>query len=176
MKPGKSCCSGAGNCCAPKEERKPMRPLVIDFLFLDLSVCSRCRGTDRVLDEAIADAAHVLKAAGMDVTVNKINISTRKLAIEHRFISSPTIRVNGVDIDADVKETQCESCGELCGEAVDCRVWTYNGAEYTEPPKAMIVNALLQAVYGGPKPHVESGYELPDNLKRFFDAMEARNE
>lgn len=175
MKSGRSCCcSGGSDCCSPKEKEHLLKPLIIDFLYLDLSVCSRCRGTDKVLDEAIADVAQVLRAAGMSIAVNKINITTRELAIRHRFVSSPTIRINGQDIDADVKETKCESCGDLCGDAVDCRVWTYQGVEYTEPPKPMIVNALLGAVYGTPKPPTDTAYILPENLNRFFDAMETK--
>jgi hypothetical protein len=73
----------------------------------------------------------------------------------------------------DVKESLCESCGDLCGDDVDCRVWVYQGNEYTIPPKAMIIEALLKEVYVGsnndqPK---DPDYSLPDNLKKFYDSM-----
>ena len=118
--------------------------------------------------------SRVLEAAGNEVIVNKINVNTEELAITHKFVSSPTIRVNGHDIQADVKETLCESCGDLCGDDVDCRVWIYEGHEYTVPPKAMIIESILKAVYGGysGKPVAEQDYALPENLKRFYDAME----
>jgi len=109
--------------------------LVIDFLYLDLSVCTRCQGTDTSLDEALAEVSRVLEATGTEVIVNKINVNTEELAIKHRFLSSPTIRVNGHDIQMEVKESLCESCGDLCGDEVDCRVWVYQGKEYTVPPK-----------------------------------------
>ncbi|WP_313884891.1 DUF2703 domain-containing protein [Desulfofundulus sp. TPOSR] len=72
-----------------------------------------------------------------------------------------------------MKESLCESCGDLCGEDVNCRVWVYQGKEYTTPPKGMIIDAILREVYGGPAGavHGPSKMEtLPDNLKRFFAA------
>ena len=176
------CCSGAG-CCdtsVPKAESQTpkketaTKKILIDFLYLDLEVCTRCQGTDEVLDEAVADVQQILQAAGASVEINKVNINTADLAIQYQFVSSPTIRINGRDIDVDVKESLCESCGDLCGDSVDCRVWTYQGVEYNQPPKAMIVNALLQAIYGAPVDNSEiqeKPYQLPENLKKFYEAM-----
>ncbi|MDD5018755.1 MAG: DUF2703 domain-containing protein [Eubacteriales bacterium] len=161
-------CCGSG-CC------ETSRQVVIDFLYLDLDICGRCKGTGDALTEAVADVGQVLKNAGFDVTVRKTLVDTRQKAIECRLISSPTIRVNGQDIDTDVKETQCECCGDLCGEDVDCRVWTYQGREYTVPPKALIVDAILKAVYGQtPASDKEKPYTLPENLEKFFEAVEKR--
>ncbi|MHB8077186.1 MAG: DUF2703 domain-containing protein [Desulfosporosinus fructosivorans] len=81
-------------------------------------------------------------------------------------------RVNERDIQMDVKESLCESCGDLCGDEVDCRVWVYQGNEYTIPPKAMIIEALLKEVYGGSNDEQKAPeYFMPDNLKKFYDAM-----
>jgi len=55
-----SCCSGTGNCCDSKSKKKQ---LLIDFLYLDLSVCERCQGTDKNLEDAIQDVSCVLKSA-----------------------------------------------------------------------------------------------------------------
>ena len=72
----------------------------------------------------------------------------------------------------DYKESLCESCGDLCGDNVDCRVWVYQGKEYTEPPKAMIIEAILKAVYGGNNVKKDDQeYKLPENLKKFYDLM-----
>jgi hypothetical protein len=164
------CCSCGSGCCTPKEKRK----ILIAFLFLDLSICTRCKGTEDALDEAICDVGAVLNAAGFEVLVNKIHVNTKELAIQYKFESSPTIRVNGKDIDVDVKESLCECCGDLCGDNVDCRVWTYQGEEYTIPPKALIVNAILAEVYGGGLPVQEKEYTLPKNLEAFYEAMEKK--
>ncbi|NMC28070.1 MAG: DUF2703 domain-containing protein [Syntrophomonadaceae bacterium] len=155
------------------ELNTPKKQLIIDFLFLDLSVCTRCQGTDSGLDEAVAEVANILTATGNEVVVNKINVNTAELAEKYKFLSSPTIRINGQDIQMEVKESLCESCGDLCGDTVDCRVWVYQGREYNVPPKGMIIEAILKAVYGGQAP-VEARaaqYVLPENLRNFYAAM-----
>jgi len=171
------CCGCSGGCCGSEEEmveegtQIEKKQIVIDFLYLDLSVCTRCQGADTSLDQALEDVSKVLEVTGVEVIVNKINVLTEDLARQYEFVSSPTIRLNGHDIQMDVKESLCESCGDLCGDQVECRVWLYEGKEYSEPPKAMIVEALLQEVYGNSKKQEEKLYELPENLKSFYDAM-----
>lgn len=169
------CCSCGSGCCESEQIKKP---LVIEFLYLDLSVCERCQSTENNLDEAINEVAVVLKNAGFDLVVNKVNITSKELAIKYKFLSSPTIRINGNDIELEVKESLCKECGDLCGEDVDCRVWMYEGIEYNEPPKSMIINAILKEIYGGGKTDTvkKDDYVLPDNLKVFFDGIANRKE
>ena len=173
-KKNNSDCSCNTGCCGSTQDKKvKKRHIVIDFLLLDLSVCTRCQGTDTSLDEAISEVSQVLEATGVEVVVNKINIINEELAQANKFVSSPTIRVNGRDIQMDVKENLCEACGDLCGEEVDCRVWVYQGREYTVPPKAMIIEAILKEVYGGNKVSDTNvqGYNIPQNLKNYYAAI-----
>ena len=164
------CCSCGSGCCTPQSAKK----VIIDFLYLDLSVCGRCQGAEKNLDEAISEVSGVLKAAGFEVIVNKVNVKTRELAREYQFVSSPTIRINGRDIELEVKESPCRDCGDLCGEDVDCRVWVYDGVEYTQPPKALIIDAILKEIYGGQKTNFakKTEYKLPRNLQMFFDGLD----
>lgn len=171
MSNNSGCCTcGSSNCCTPQTKRKE---ITIDFLYLDLSVCERCQGTETNLDQAVNEVFNVLSAAGYDIKVNKVNIISEELAVNYKFISSPTIRVNGRDIDLNVKETSCKECGDLCGDDVDCRVWEYEGIVYNEPPKAMIINAIMKEVYGNESAGApDTGeYILPDNLKTFFKGI-----
>ncbi len=170
-----SCCPTGFSCCTPEEPAKQPRRLEIEFLYLDLSLCQRCRETESTLAEAVAEVARVLEAAGIQVTVRNIHVQTEEQARELGLVSSPTIRINGEDIQLDARESLCESCGDLCGTDVDCRVWAYQGQEYTVPPKAMIIEAILKEVYGGgsndKKPSASRRtQDIPDNLKRFFAA------
>lgn len=161
-------CQCNDGCCSPAQTDKRLQ---IDFLYLDLTVCERCQGAENNLDQGVAEVAAVLKSAGYEVTVNKVKIQTRQMAVEYEFISSPTIRVNGEDIAMELRESLCQECGDICGDSVECRVWVYEGSEYMEPPKAMIINAILKAVFGHkPKIHkLKAPYTLPENLKVFFD-------
>lgn len=170
-----TCCSMTTGCCGV-ENVIPLkkRQLIIDFLYLDLTICSWCQGTESSLDEAISEVAQVLRATDIEVAVNKINVVSEEQAHQLKFISSPTIRLNGKDIQLEVKESLCDSCGDLCGDNVDCRIWIYHGKEYTVPPKAMIIEAILREVYGDPhtsSPDIQTPFEVPDNLKKFFVAM-----
>lgn len=172
-------CTCNTGCCGDigQGEINENRKIIIDFLYLDLNICTRCQGTDEGLEEAIKDVAKILELAGVEVVVNKIHIDSKEKAIQHKFVSSPTIRVNGRDIQMEVKESLCESCGDLCGSEVDCRVWVYKGKEYNVPPKAMIIDAILSEVYGNnttaslKNKHNKETYKLPENLRRFFESI-----
>jgi Domain of unknown function (DUF2703) len=147
--------------------------LRVDFLFLDLTTCTRCRGTEQSLESALAVVRDLLAAIGVVVEIDKIHVESAAQARKLRFVSSPTIRVNGRDVALELRESSCgsEACTDGCGEGIACRVWVHGGREHSEPPMAMIVDAILREVYGGvvveQDPEAEP-YELPENLERFF--------
>ena len=177
-----NCCDAICGCGEPTNNTEKKK-IAIDFMYLDLSVCERCQGTEGSLKDAISDVAKVLELTGNEVIVNNIHIDSEEKAIQYRFESSPTIRINGKDILLETKESLCESCGDLCGDEVDCRVWIYNGKEYNVPPKAMIIDAIFREIYNGSGPSQTNGdenknnnYELPKNLKKFFEAMRGKGE
>ena len=149
--------------------------LRIDFLFLDSTSCTRCLAADRSLESAIDAVRDVLRASGVDVEVNKVLVESAERARALRFVSSPTIRVDGRDVALELRESSCgsEACTDGCGDQIACRVWVHRGQEYTEPPVAMIIEAILAHVYGGTRSGVASvasagAYELPQSLARFF--------
>ncbi len=144
-----------------------MKQLAIDFLYLDLNTCERCMATDETLKQAIEVLSGAFDTLGFKAKVNSVNIISRELAEQYRFVSSPTIRVNGVDICSELVESNCADCGDLCGDSVDCRVFVYEGKNYERPPVPMIVDGILKAIYGG-QPQVTETYTLPDNLDKFF--------
>lgn len=166
----------------PRQQNFSPRQIDIEFLFLDLNTCTRCVGTNASLEIAIDSVKQVLMLTGAELNVNKVLIDSEEKAKAHHFFTSPTIRVNGRDIALETKESRCDSCTDLCGceEGTNCRIWVYKGQEYTEAPVAMIMEALLQEVYGtSPKAtKASSDYdEVPENLQNFFagQAMQKTN-
>ncbi len=151
-----------------------MKQVEIDFLYLDLSTCTRCLATDDALDEALSALSDVLCLLDYELRVNKLEMTTRALAEEYRFESSPTIRVNGVDICHDVVENECEDCGDLCGETVDCRVFIFEGVHYEKPPAKMIADGILRILFGESEPKVQA-YALPKNLADFYKSKAVQN-
>lgn len=152
-------------CCSYKEKKQ----IVIEFLYLDLNTCERCMTTDTTLDEAVNELSGILDSLGYHITVNKVNIISAEMAEQYQFLSSPTIRINGFDICMDVKENECKDCGDLCGSDVDCRVFVYDGIEYNQPPKAMIMDGILKTIYIPPQVSEDTPYRLPENLILFFE-------
>lgn len=113
----------------------------------------------------------LIEALGTEVKVERIHVETEQRAGDVGLVSSPTIRVNGRDVSPDVRESECASCGELCGQGVTCRTWTWQGESTTEPPKALLVDAIVRELYGlSTGPVAERPREIPENLKRFFAA------
>ncbi len=136
--------TGAGS-CAPNETKEStrmkiqpdtgnQREVLIEFMFIDLSVCDRCLGTDRNLEAAVGIAADALTAAEIEVEVRRTRVKTEEQAMELRFVSSPTIRVNGHDIAFVTRESICGACSDLgdgpCADDTQCRVWVYNGENH----------------------------------------------
>lgn len=144
--------------------------IVIDFLYLDLEVCQRCQSTEQVLLKALEELTDQFKQEGYEMTLNTINVNSADLAIRHRFVSSPTIRVNQHDIADVLSESTCEDCGTLCGSTVTCRTWIHQGQAYAVPPLALIKEAVLNALKDS-SPLEEKPYQLPENLKRYYEGL-----
>ena len=141
----------------------------IDYLYLDLNTCDRCVGTDAVLEGVIEELRPAFALAGYSITYHKTEVVSEEVAISNRFESSPTIRINGHDICSDIIETDCGCCGEISGTRVDCRVFEYEGKRYEVPPKAMLAENILRMAFMVPAMRDRDVYELPSNLKNFFE-------
>lgn len=150
------------------------KEIKIEYLYLDLNTCDRCVGTDAVLEDVIKALSPAFALAGYRISYRKTEIATEADAILHKFVSSPTIRVNGRDICDEVKESDCGCCGEISGTQVDCRVFEYGGMLYDVPPKAMLAEAILKKAFAAVENRTSEAYELPQNLKTFFAGKEEK--
>lgn len=145
----------------------------VTYLFLDLSVCDRCIGTEDVLDEVMCELGPVLESKGYRIIYEKQEVTSAEIAEKYRFISSPTILVNGRDIFDTVIEKDCGCCGKIAGDKIDCRVYEYDGRLLDVPPKKMIAEAVLRKVCEEDM-DADEEYVLPDNLRRFFEGRKRR--
>jgi predicted RNA-binding protein with PIN domain len=78
---------------------------------------------------------NVLAEEGIDAVVNEINVVTEEQAKQLNFAGSPTIRINGEDIESEAEQRQ----GHIRGS---CRVYNYKGQMYVIPHKEFIRAAL----------------------------------
>lgn len=165
-----------GASMTPPTTTVPTRELQIEFLFLDLDTCTRCRATDATLLGAIERTRPALEAAGVAVRLTKTLVANEALARALGFVSSPTIRINGVDIAGELVESACDTCSEACAcdGGVACRDWIYRGERSTEPPLGLIVEAIMRhavgADPGSPHPPRPEPREVPENLRQYFAA------
>ena len=138
-------------CCSNGENAKIV---VIEYLYLDLNTCGSCAQTEDVLESVLDELRHAFKIAGYDLEYHKVLIETAEMATAYRFLSSPTIRVNGRDIWNLVKVNNCG-----CSENID-------GTQLAEMLAEEIIKwALIPKLPS----FLLDEYVLPDDLKRFFD-------
>ena len=164
-----ACADGNEGRCACESGASAAKTVTIDYLYLDLANCDRCIGTDQVLGEVVAAITPALALAGYQVKYRKNEMATAEIAMRHQFLSSPTIRVNGRDIAASVAENHCGCCSAISNSDVDCRVFQYEGATYEVPPKQMLAEGILRAVFGSKPDAMEPDhFQMPDNLTSFF--------
>jgi len=83
--------------------------------------------------ETLKTINEVMKELNISLTVKNTKITTDEEAKRHKFPGSPTIRINGVDIDSAAKETT---------GYIGCRIYMYEGRTYEYPPKQMIKTAI----------------------------------
>ena len=107
------------------------------------------------------------------LSYRKQEVYTVEIAASYRFLSSPTILVNGQDIFDTITESDCGCCGDIAGVQVDCRVFEHDGKTYEVPTKEMLADAILKTIYH-PTACTCGEYQLPENLKRFFAGKEKK--
>lgn len=78
----------------------------------------------------------VLRENQIKITLHNMRIDSRDEAVAKRFLGSPTIRINGMDIDP--------SAEHRADFGMQCRVYLAGGKYTGMPSKEMICSALLR--------------------------------
>lgn len=175
---GPNCCSNS-SCCDDgvsegEEAPRDIGVLNIELLVIDMETCARCVPTGGHLEAAVTLLSPVADALGIELRHRVIVVQTQEEAKQQALLSSPTIRLNGQDIDQDIRESVCESCGDLTSNnaVIDCREWHYRGKVYFAAPLPMLLEAIMGAMLriDSLPPVVPTPLgRLPENLQRFFD-------
>ena len=89
-------------------------------------------------EPALALAERVVAESGVEATVRRVDIADASAAVEHRFLGSPTIRVNGVDVEPGANERH--------EYVLACRIYrTSTGGSEGEPDEHWLRSALEAA-------------------------------
>jgi len=97
---------------------------VIKILYTD--TCPFWKETLQLINEVATDMK-------TKVTIKKVKVKNEEDAKRLRFPGSPTVRINGVDIDPAAKPTE---------GFIGCRIYVNNGRAQELPPKEMVKSAF----------------------------------
>ena len=99
-----------------------------------------------------------LKELKVNADIEEILIDSEEKAKRYNFVGSPTVRINGKDIQEEVNKERCLPCEELSEHIkkatefvkkeciYGCRIYFYKGKQYPYPPKEMIKEAIKRAI------------------------------
>lgn len=133
-----------------KEGRAKMKTLTIKWQRLvgdNGQTCDRCGTTQGEVHKAHALLRKSLSPLGIDVVLEEKALG--KAAAAKNIAESNRIWVAGKPLEtwlgARAGESECTSCGSLCGEGVECRTVVVGANTYESIPSELIVKAGLLA-------------------------------
>ena len=95
--------------------------MVIEILYFD--GCPNHEPTLELAREVVAEL-------GLEAEVRQVRVETPEEATERRFLGSPSVRVNGQDIEPEARGSEDFAFG--------CRLYGESGV----PPKELLVDAI----------------------------------
>lgn len=125
--------------------------LTIKIELLYIMNCSWCVKTKKLIRES-------LKELKIRADVKEILIDSNEKARKYNFRGSPTIRINGKDVQEEVNKGKCLPCEEIAEHIKEttefvkqecscgCRVYFYKGKQYPYPPKEMIKETIMKFI------------------------------
>ena len=96
----------------------------IELLYFD--GCATWRDT-------LADLRALLAEAGRDDEVRLVKVDTQDAAERLRFLGSPTVRVDGRDVESGIPAE---------GYGMECRIYWVDGRAAGSPPREWLARAL----------------------------------
>ncbi|MCP8317594.1 MAG: DUF2703 domain-containing protein [archaeon] len=121
--------------------------MIMKVQLLYILDCPWCVKTKELIKES-------LEELGVKADIEEILVDSDKKARKYKFVGSPTVRINGKDIQEEVSKGRCLPCEEIAEyeeEATEfikqecmcgCRIYFYAGKQYPYPPKEMIKEAI----------------------------------
>jgi len=110
--------------------------------------CPYCLKTKKLIKES-------LKGLRVDAEIKEVLIDTKEKAKRFKFPGSPTVRINGKDVQEKIEKARCLPCEELAEltktktsfvkkecYVSGCRTYNYKNRQYPYPPKGLIREAM----------------------------------
>ena len=106
------------------------RNALVCIEILTFEGCPNALGAEEAVHQAVL-------LEGVEATIDTINVDTAEAAMQIRFLGSPTVRINGVDVDPASRHTV--DCGLMC------RTYRYGDEVLGAPSLEMIRQSIRQA-------------------------------
>lgn len=87
---------------------------------------------------ALRDIREIVKQEGLDADVTLTRVESEEEARQLRFVGSPTVRVNGADVEPAAKESK--------DFGLRCRIYRVDGRILGSPSKNMLKSALTRGL------------------------------
>jgi hypothetical protein len=147
------------------------RDVRVEFLYLDRETCERCRGAEAAVESALAAVRPALALAGAGVVLDRVHVDSAATAERVGLEVSPTVRVDGRDVQPDFDTSACDCAGD---ESVPCRLWRDGERMRERAPAGLVADAVLSAAYqvgatdrGGDE--TTDRREVTRPVERYFD-------
>ncbi|WP_380679881.1 DUF2703 domain-containing protein [Salinigranum sp. GCM10025319] len=121
------------------------RDVTVEFLYLDRDACERCRKTEAAVEAALSTVRPALALTNSRVVLDHRHVDSAATARAVDLAVSPTVRVDGRDVQPDIETADC-GCGGAT--TIPCRVWRYRGRTHDAAPPGLFADAVLRAAYG----------------------------
>ena len=86
------------------------------------------------LQETLKDLSEIVEQEGLDARIDLVRVGSEEDAKKLRFLGSPTVRVDGTDIDV--------TAGQSSNFGLMCRVYRVDGRLVGSPSKEMLRQAM----------------------------------
>lgn len=91
--------------------------------------------TCHIWQTALKELNDALKQAGVEAEIKTIVVSTQEEAEQHRFLGSPTVHIDGRDVDPMAEKINRYGLSA-------CRTYWWQDKSYEYPPKEMILQEI----------------------------------
>ena len=87
---------------------------------------------------ALRQVQAILESIGIQAAVEQLEVDSDEAARQTRFLGSPTIRVNGLDVEAAARQSSQFGVG--------CRTYVVRGKRQGRPPQQWIEDTIREAM------------------------------
>jgi len=125
-----------------------MKTITIEWRYFSKKgkTCDRCSATQDNLDIAIQELKEDLVGKGVELKLIKTILPESKIP-ESNIILIDGSSIEQILPNAANSESECCSCGDLCGQPTNCRTVNQNGQMYEEIPVKLIKSAIIKKLH-----------------------------